>query len=136
MIMAFVEGLTGVVLFAAPALAVSMLLGTPLDPPGIFAGRVAGAALIALAVACWQARNNERGPSTGLIAAMLFFNEAYAFLLVYASVQLGLQTAYIWPFFVLHQALSVWCMLILWMTRRKLARAAVSDVSETAEGGT
>lgn len=132
--MACVEGFTGVVLLTAPALAVSTLLGTPLDPPGgTFAGRAAGAALIALALTCWQARNRERGASTGLITTMLFFNEAYAFLLVYAGVQLGLQSAYIWPFFVLHQALSAWCMVNLWITRRRLARAAAPDVSETAE---
>ena len=61
-IAAVLEAATGFALLVMPTVAVSMLLGVPLDTPaGLVVGRIAGAALVALAIACWQARNGERG---------------------------------------------------------------------------
>jgi hypothetical protein len=60
MISAVLEAIVGLALFFMPAFAVSKLLGTSLDTPvGLVAGRIAGAAVIALAIACWRARNGE-----------------------------------------------------------------------------
>ena len=119
---AIVEGVAGLALLVIPTVAISMLLGVPLDTPvGLAAGRIAGAALIALAIACWQVRTGG-GPATGVIEAMLFYNFAAAMVLVYAGTRLKLGSAFLWPAIVLHLCLGVWCILNLWFTRRKLIK--------------
>ena len=124
-IAAVLEGATGLALLLKPAVVVSLLLGAPLDTPtGLVAARIAGAALVALAIACWQARNGERGsPATGVVQAMLFYNFAAAMVLVYAGIRLDLRSALLWPAIVLHLGLGVWCLSNLWLTRRKLLRS-------------
>jgi len=118
MIMAVVEAPIGAALFSLPKVIVPLLLGDPLDTPtGVVVGRLAGAAIFSLAVACWQERNGERGAAMAIVGAMLVYNQASAVLMVYANVRLGLQSLFIWPGFVLHQVLAAWCILTLWMTR-------------------
>jgi len=119
-IAAVLEGATGLALLLMPSVAVSLLLGAPLDTPtGLVAARIAGAALVALAIACWQARNGERGsPATGVVEAMLFYNFASAMVLVYAGIRLDLHGALLWPAIVLHLCLGVWCVLNRWFTGR------------------
>ena len=125
MITAVLEAAAGLGLLVMPTVGVSLLLGVPLDTPaGLVAARIAGAALVALAIACWQARNGERGsPSTGVVEAMLFYNFAATIVLVYAGIRLDLHSALLWPAILLHFCLGVWCLLNLWLTRRKLSRA-------------
>jgi hypothetical protein len=127
-IAAVIEASAGLALIVLPTVAVSLLLGVPLDTPaGLVAGRIAGAALVALAIACWQARNGERGsPSTGVVEAMLFYNFAAAMVLVYAGIRLDLHSALLWPAIVLHFCIGVWCLLNLWFTRRKLSRSEIT----------
>jgi len=124
-IAAVIEALAGVALLLIPTVAVSALLGAPLDTPtGLVAGRIAGAALVALAIACWQARDGERGsPATGVIEAMSFYNFAAAIVLVYAGTRLDLRSPLLWPAIVLHLGLGIWCGFNLWVTRRKLSRS-------------
>ena len=121
---AIVEGVAGLTLLLIPTVAVSVLLGVPLDTPGgLVTARIAGAALIALAVACWQARNGERGSaSTGVVEAMLLYNFAATVVLVYAGTRLELRSSLLWPAIVLHLGLGGWCLLTLWATRRKLIK--------------
>ena len=122
-ITAIVEAVAGLTLLLIPTVAASALLGVPLDTPdGLVTARIAGAALIALAVACWRARNGERGsPATGVVEAMLFYNFAAAMVLVYAGIRLELRSALLWPAIVLHLGLGVGCLTNLWFTRRKLS---------------
>ena len=124
-IAAVIEAGAGLALLLIPNVAVSALLGAPLDTAtGLVAARIAGAALIALAIACWQARNGERGsPATDVIEAMSFYNFAAAIVLVYAGTRLDLRSAFLWPAIVLHLGLGAWCVLKLWFTRRKLSRS-------------
>jgi len=123
-----VEAGAGLTLLLVPNLATSVLLGTALNAPaGLVAARIAGAALVALAIACWQARNGERGsPATGVVEAMSFYNFAAAMVLVYAGIRLDLRSALLWPAIVLHFCLGVWCVSNLWFTRRKLSRSEVT----------
>src|SRR6185295_9389963 len=113
---AMVEGVAGLALLAVPTVAISTLLGVPLDTPsGLAVGRIAGAALIALAIACWQVRKSELGGAArGVIQAILFYNFAAAMVLVYAGTGLKLSSAFLWPAIVLHLALGTWCILNLW----------------------
>jgi hypothetical protein len=128
-IAAVIEAVAGVALLLIPTVAVSMLLGVPLDTPtGLVAARIAGAALAALAIACWQARNGERGsPVTGVIEAMSFYNFAAAMVLVYAGIRLDLRSALLWPAIVLHLGVGAWCVLNLWFSRRKISRTEVTS---------
>lgn len=121
MIAAVVEAGTGLTLLLMPGVVTSVLLGAPVDTPaGLVAARIAGAALVALAIACWQARNGERGsPATGVVQAMLFYNFAAALVFVYAGIRLDLRSALLWPAIVLHFGLGVWCLSNLWFARRK-----------------
>src|SRR6185436_2452028 len=127
-IAAVLEATAGLSLLLIPTVAVSALLGAPLDTAtGLAAGRIAGAALVALAIACWQARNGERGSAaTGVVEAMSFYNFAAAMALVYAGTRLDLRSALLWPAIVLHFCLGVWCVSNLWFTRRKLSRSEVT----------
>ena len=122
-IAAVVEAGAGLTLLLMPIAGTSALLGTPLDtPPGLVAARIAGAALVALAIACWQARNGEGGsPATGVVEAMLFYNFAAAVVLVYAGIRLNLRSALLWPAIVLHLGLGIWCGSNIWFTRRKIS---------------
>jgi hypothetical protein len=118
---AVLEGATGLALLLMPSMVVSLLLGAPLDTPtGLVAARIGGAALVALAIACWQARNGERGsPATGVVEAMLVYNFASAMVLVYAGIRLDLHGVLLWPAIVLHLCFGVWCVLNRWFTDRR-----------------
>ena len=128
-IAAVIEAVAGLALLLIPTVAVSMLLGVPLDTPtGLVAARIAGAALAALAIACWQARNGERGsPATGVIEAMSFYNFAAAMVLVYAGIRLDLRSLLLWPAIVLHLCLGAWCVSTFWFSRRKISRSEVTS---------
>jgi hypothetical protein len=125
---AVVEAPAGLALLVIPGLVVPLLLGVPLDTPGgLVAGRFAGAALLALAIACWQVRNGERGsPATGVVAALLFYNCAATAVFGYAGIRLELRSRLLWPVIVLHLGLGAWCLLNLWFTRRKLRVAPLT----------
>jgi hypothetical protein len=120
---ALVEAAAGLALLIMPAAAASLLLGAPLDTAtGVVAGRIAGAGLLSFAIVCWQVRSGERGGvATGAVSAMLVYNAAAAAILVYTGVRLKLQSTLLWPAIVLHWFLAAWCLVNLWLTRRKQA---------------
>lgn len=118
--MAILEGLVGLALFILPAVTVSNLLNTPLDTPGGLVGtRLAGAAIIGLAIACWQSRNLEKSAAKAIVSAMFFYNIAAALVLAYSGIRLGLQSVFIWPIMVVHGALAIGCGVSIWLAMRK-----------------
>ena len=90
----------------------SILIGAPFDTPAdSVVGRVAGAALIALAVACWQARNDERSRAvTGIVSGMLVYNAGTFLVLACGGIVWRLAGIGLWPAVVLHAAMAVWCV--------------------------
>ena len=112
---AVIEVGAGLALIASPALAASILIGAPFDTPAdSVVGRVAGAALLALALACWRARQDPNSrAATGIVSAMLLYNVAAGAVLAYAAIGLRLSGIGLWPAVVLHGAIAVWCLACL-----------------------
>ena len=103
---AIIEGQTGLALLVAPSLVARLLLGATLDAPAAMAvARVAGAALLALGIACWLARNNGRA----LVTAMLVYNIAGVAVLTHAACGPALSGIGLWPAVALHTGLAGWC---------------------------
>jgi hypothetical protein len=73
---AVIEVGAGVALMCCPSATVALLLGSGLDTfAAVTLGRVAGAALFALGVACWLARHDGQSrPARGLVGAMVLYN--------------------------------------------------------------
>ena len=112
---AIIEAATGLGLMAVPSMVVRLLLGSPLDTSATVAlARVAGAALLALGVACWLARDDTQSRAArGLVIAMLMYNIPATAVLAFAGIGLGLHGVALWPAVVLHAAMGVWCIVCL-----------------------
>jgi hypothetical protein len=111
---ALLEVGTGVALLIAPSLIVELLLGKGLSSPqSLVLGRVTGAALISIGVACWLASNGESSGHRGLVGSMLIYNLAVPVLLIRAAIAFGMRGIALWPACVLHMGLAIWCVLCL-----------------------
>ncbi len=110
-----IEAGTGVALLVTPSVVVKLLMGSPLDPAfAVVLGCVAGAALLALGMACWRARTDIQSPAArGLVTAMLFYNLAAVVLFIYADFYLKLQGIALWSAVILHAAMAAWCLSCL-----------------------
>ena len=95
---AIAEGATGVALIVVPSLVGRLLLGAELSGVTGVVGRVAGMALVALAIACWP------GPPR---VGMLIYSGAVALYLAYAGLALGFAGILLWPAVVLHAILTI-----------------------------
>jgi Kef-type K+ transport system membrane component KefB len=105
----------GLALLCSPSATVVLLLGSGLDTSAaVMLGRVAGAALLALGVACWLARDDTQSRAArGLVVAMLIYNIVATAVLAFAGIGLGLHGVALWPAVVLHAAMAVWCIVCL-----------------------
>ena len=112
---AVIEVGAGLALIVSPALAASILIGAPFDTPAdSVVGRVAGAALLALALACWRARDDEQNRArSGIVSGMLLYNAVVVMVLADAGIVLHLSGIALWPAVVLHAAMAVWCLVCL-----------------------
>jgi hypothetical protein len=112
---ALVEAATGFCLLFLPAVLFVILLGLEQAAvDAIFVGRIAGAALLAIGIASWMARNDTRTPAQrGLLTGILIYDAAAAMLLAYAGAVLEMSGVLLWPAVVLHAILAVWCFSCL-----------------------
>ena len=111
---ALIEVGAGLALLAAPAVVVRALLGAVLESPATeTVGRVAGAALLSLGVACWLARSHGDRSATGLVAAMLVYNTGAVAVLAAAGLGAEPVGIALWPAVGLHAAMAVWCLACL-----------------------
>jgi len=110
-----IEFPTAVVLLVFPSLIAKLLFGATLDTPiALIVARVAGAAILSLAVACWFARNDGINSAVnGLVVAMLLYNISITLILIYAALGLSLLGFGLWPITLIHMAMSVWCIINL-----------------------
>ncbi|MGF6202545.1 hypothetical protein [Pseudomonas laurylsulfatiphila] len=102
---AIIEAATGVALILAPSLVGQLLLGIELT--GVIV-RVAGIALIALALACWP------GPP---MLGMLIYNAAVALYLACVGFSGESSGVLLWPVVILHAVMTV---LLIWAMTRKI----------------
>jgi hypothetical protein len=92
------EAITGLLLVFVPGLVADLLLGTGIAASGLLVARVAGIALIALAIACWP------GPaSLGMLAYGLLVT-LYLGWLGATQVATG---PLLWPAVLLHAVLAI-----------------------------
>jgi len=109
------EAITGLVLLVYPPIVVRLLFSAEIAGVGVVISRVAGAALLAIGVACWLARNDLGCPTQlGLLIGVLIYDIAAAALLAHAGLFLDMAGIALWPVIVLHAALAFWCVVCIW----------------------
>jgi hypothetical protein len=96
---------TGLVLLAAPSLFAWLILHTELSEPGQVLGRIAGIAMLGLALACWPAPATAQ-PASGIHALLIYNLLATAYLL-YLGVGGSLVGILLWPAVMLHALLAL-----------------------------
>jgi hypothetical protein len=113
---ALLEATTGLLLLFLPSIPLALLLGVDRAvPEAIVIARIAGAALLAIGVACGLARSDRPGPAAqGLLVGVLIYDAAAAGLLAYAGFVLSMAGIALWPAVGLHAALAGWCLGCLW----------------------
>jgi hypothetical protein len=102
----------GAALLTFPSATAMLLLGAPLDAPAaVTVARIAGSALLTLAVACWLAsRDAHSRAARGVVSAMVIYNAAAALALAAAGIRLRPVPFALWPTVLLHAAMTIWCM--------------------------
>ena len=111
---AFIEVGGALALVGLPALGIWLLLGVrgP-SPEALIAGRVCGAAMLAIGVACWFARDDRGSPSQrGLLWAMLVYNIGVCAVLAFAGLVSQMAGVGLWPVVALHGVMTIWCARI------------------------
>ena len=106
---------SGLVTLFVPAFAIRLLFGAATSSPEALAtGRLYGAALLALGVACWCVRNlAASGPLRAVLCGMLTYNVGASSVLSLVAVLHGMTGILLWPAAILHAALTLWCVTIL-----------------------
>jgi hypothetical protein len=104
-ISAALEGVTGIVLIAAPSLVAWLLFAADLPPAGQATGRVAGFALLALGLACWPAQ--IKTPNAAALRGLLLYNVLATLFLLYLGMSRELVGVLLWPAFAVHALLSI-----------------------------
>jgi hypothetical protein len=112
---ALIEVGVGLALIVSPAWTVAILIGGRFDTAAdTVVGRVAGAALLALALVSWLARNEDySGAATGIVWGLLLYNAGAGAVLVYAGIGLRLSGIGLWPAVALHVAMAFWCVAVV-----------------------
>jgi hypothetical protein len=122
------EAAVGTALLLDPSIALRLLIGVEASQEAAVVSRIAGIALLCLAIACWPNRGaNELRPP---LRAMLIYN---AFATIYLGV-LGIGGEWVgrllWPAALLHAVFTAWC----WFAIRRREAASVDPVrTSTAE---
>lgn len=112
---ALIEVGAGLALMSLPASVIWLLLGVRApSPEALIVGRVGGAGLLAIGVACWLARDDRGSRSQyGLQWAMLVYNVGACTVLALARSMLSMAGVALWPGVGLHAIMAIWCALNL-----------------------
>jgi len=112
---ALIEAAAGLPLVSLPALAIWLLLGVrEPSPEALIVSRIGGAALLAIAVACWLGRVDGGSSSQhGLLWALLLYNVGAFAVLAFSGSMLRMAGVALWPAVGLHAVMTIWCALNL-----------------------
>lgn len=101
-------------LLSLPSVTALLLLGAALEASAaVSLARVGGAAIVALSIVCWLARDEQGRAARGLVSALMFYNLAVAGVLAFASLSDGLHGMLLWPAVAFHVAMGAWSIAIL-----------------------
>jgi small-conductance mechanosensitive channel len=114
-ITAIAEFVTGLGMVALPRLLIKLIFGSSVDTYlSLTIARIAGVAIISLAVACWFARKDEKSPAAkGLVISLLLYNSGITILLIIAGLAYTSAGIGLWPVVLVHLFMSVWCIMSL-----------------------
>src|SRR5450631_1244090 len=101
---AAIEAATGLAAIASPDLVVRLLLGASLTGGGVAIGRVAGVALLALAIACWPGVKSD---SPQVIRALFVYNLLVGLYLGFLGLDHVFFTYLLWPASALHILIAI-----------------------------
>jgi len=121
MVTTLLEVGAGLGLVVFPPLVIWLLLGVREPAPeALIVGRVGGAALVAIGVACWLARD-DRGSRAqrGLLWGILIYNVGTGVALALAGLILRMDGVALWPVVVLHTLMAIWCAANLRLNERR-----------------
>ena len=101
------EVLVGVLALVSPTMAVTMLLGVPVDPIASVLTRLFGAGVFALGLACLKARDDV-GSAAGLAVSVgiTSYNVLAAVVIIWAAAGLGLGGLLLWGAGIGHAVLG------------------------------
>jgi hypothetical protein len=100
------ETASGLGFLAVPAAVTRLLFGQSVTGAGVAMSRLAGIALIALALAWWAARDDFVGRSE-TVRSMLLFNALVSLYLLLVGIRGELVGALLWPVFAMHAVETV-----------------------------
>jgi hypothetical protein len=108
---AVVELGAGLALMSMPALAIRLMfdIAEP-SPEALMIGRVGAAALLAIGIACWLAKDDNSSRSQrGLLWGMLTYNVGACIVLAASGLIMQMAGSALGPAVVLHITLTIWC---------------------------
>src|ERR1700723_1459050 len=109
-----VEILAGLAFAFFPSALFVIFLGVPPDDPGAYAFRMFGAAIFAIGLACWLAREDSASRAArALVAATAFYDIVFVAILLAARFAGGLSGIALWPTVILHLGLAFYCLFCL-----------------------
>jgi len=128
-ITALVEGMTGLFFLLLPSFMVSVLFDVSLDTQvGLVLGRLAGAALLSLSIACWIAGNDTQNQAAlAIVWALLFYNVISIILLTYVYIDLDFCSIGLWPAVILHLIFGLWCIVFLKQASKLTGRKETNE---------
>jgi hypothetical protein len=112
---ALIEVGAGLSLLSLPGLAIRLLFGVRESSlEALVVGRIGGAALLALGVACYLARDDPGSRSQyGLLWAMLIYNVGACVGFAFAGLIAQMTGVVFWPGAALHAAIAIWFVVTL-----------------------
>lgn len=99
-----IEAATGIALIAIPTVVARVLLGAALSDSGIAVARVAGFALLSLAIACWPHYDDSAAMST---RALFVYNLLAGLYLGVLRIDGAFAGMLLWPACILHLLLAL-----------------------------
>ena len=98
-------------LMSVPALVIWLVLAVrDPSPEALVIGRIGSAALLAIGVVCWLARDDrDTVAQRALVFGAFVYNLGACAVFVYAGVILSMAGVALWPAVVLHAVMTIWC---------------------------